>query len=281
MRRSHLFAKRSNSKTSDLHMLAKVFRVNSRFRFTFLDSRRFHTLFQFANAVKSISPSIDLTVDSHRSSRESKTMKYSWRSLSWKSIDLKKSQKLLFSNFSLVTLLSWRSHYFEKILNRVNLFCFYFLRSLCHSFEKDLSLRKFNMLFLLFARLLRSFTVCFVLLWGSHWFERVKSLLFCWFVRIWLFFFVVASSWFSTITHLLFTLCDSLSNDKYEREKNRKYDQTWQYSFEKTYCAIKKKTKCVTISFRKAYCINTATMNLLQWCTASWSIQSMIRVEIR
>ena len=31
MRRSHLFAKRPNSRSSDLHMLAKTFRANSRF----------------------------------------------------------------------------------------------------------------------------------------------------------------------------------------------------------------------------------------------------------
>ena len=35
MRRSHLLSKRSNSRSSKLHMLAKIFRVNSWFWFTF------------------------------------------------------------------------------------------------------------------------------------------------------------------------------------------------------------------------------------------------------
>ena len=54
---------------------------------------RFSTLFnsfQFADVVKSISSSIYLAVDSHRSSRELKAVKYSWKSLLWRSIDLKK-----------------------------------------------------------------------------------------------------------------------------------------------------------------------------------------------
>ena len=78
----------------NLHMLAKIFRANSRSRFTFLDSRKFLILLQFADVVKSISSSICLAVDSHRSLREPETMKYSWKSLSWKSIGLEKSQKL-------------------------------------------------------------------------------------------------------------------------------------------------------------------------------------------
>ena len=95
LRRHYLFSKRSNSKFSDLHMFAKIFRVNSRFRFTsrftFFDFRNFFIQFQFANVVKNISSFICLTNDLHRSFRESKTMKYSWKLLIWKSIDLKKS----------------------------------------------------------------------------------------------------------------------------------------------------------------------------------------------
>ena len=48
MRRSHLIPKRSNSKFSDLHMLAKVFRVNSRFdsRFSILGNFSFNSNLQ-------------------------------------------------------------------------------------------------------------------------------------------------------------------------------------------------------------------------------------------
>ena len=91
MRRSHLFAKRSNSRSSDSHMLAKVFRVNSRFWIMFFDSRRSLIQLQSADAVKSISSFICLAVDSHRSSLESGAVKYPWESLLWKSTDLKKS----------------------------------------------------------------------------------------------------------------------------------------------------------------------------------------------
>ena len=45
---------------------------------------------------------------------------------------------LCFSNLSLVTLFLWESHYFERVLDRVNLFCFYFSRSLYHSFRKNI-----------------------------------------------------------------------------------------------------------------------------------------------
>ena len=103
MRRFYLFSKRSNSRFSDLHMLAKIFRVNSRSRFIFLfaffDFRKFFIQFQFANVVKNISSFICLAIDSHRSFRKSKTMKYSWKFLFWESIDLKKSQKLFVFEF--------------------------------------------------------------------------------------------------------------------------------------------------------------------------------------
>ena len=112
----------------------------------------------------------------------------------------------------------WESHYFEKILNRVNLFCLVF-----------------------------SFILSLIYLWKNL---ICCLLLFYWFVEKCLF-FVVVSFWFSTITRLLFIFCDSLSNDKYEKKKNRKIDQTWQYNFEKTYCTIRRKTKCVTIQFRE------------------------------
>ena len=73
------------------------------FRFTFLNFRRFFILIQFADAVKDISSSICLAVDSHWSSRELKAVKYPWESLLWENVDLKKSQKLfVFSDFSLV-----------------------------------------------------------------------------------------------------------------------------------------------------------------------------------
>ena len=94
MRRSHLFSKRPNSKSSDLHMLAKAFRANSRSRSTFLDSRRSLTHFQSAGAAKSISPPICLAVGPHRPSRELRAVGYPWKSLSWGSTDLKKPQKL-------------------------------------------------------------------------------------------------------------------------------------------------------------------------------------------
>ena len=94
MRRFYLLSNRSNSRSSDLHMLAKIFRVNSRFWFTFFDSRKSFIQLQSADVVKNISSSICLAVDSHRSSRELKALKYSWESLSWESVDLKKLQKL-------------------------------------------------------------------------------------------------------------------------------------------------------------------------------------------
>ena len=226
--RSYLLSKRSNSRSSEStharESLSRKFSISihvSRF------SKISHSI-QFADAVKSISSSICLVVGSHRSSRESKAVKYSWESLSWKSIDLKKSQKLLFSNFSLVTFLLWKSHYFEEVLDRVYLFLLLSF-ALTLIWERSF-LRKFSMLLFYCLLVSRSVIVYSILLWRSHWSKKTKScsLLFCWFVEIWLFFFVVASSWFSTITHLLSTLCDSLSNDKYERERIKKNDQTWQ-----------------------------------------------------
>ena len=81
IRRFYLFSKRSNSKFSNLHMFANIFRVNSRFRFIFFfmffDFRKFFIQFQFANVVKNISLFICLTIDSYRSFRKSKTIKYS------------------------------------------------------------------------------------------------------------------------------------------------------------------------------------------------------------
>ena len=87
----------------NLHMLAEIFRANSRFRCTFLDSRKFLTQLQSANAVKDISPSICLAIDSHRSSRESGRFLF-------ENIDLKESKVVCFSDLSRVTLLSWESH---------------------------------------------------------------------------------------------------------------------------------------------------------------------------
>ena len=115
--------------------------------------------------------------------------------------------------------------------------------------------RKFSM-FYLFIHLLTLLTFYFVLLWENSWFEEVKSLLFYWFVEKWLFFSVIASFWFNTITHLFSTFCDSLSNDKYERERvtvqlrknvqsqeeesnvTISQKQMWQYRFEEAYCTV-------------------------------------------
>ena len=138
MRRSHLFSKRSNSKSSNLHMLAKVFRVNSRFWFTsrFLDSQWSLNHLQFADVVKSISSLICLAIVSHRALRASR------RSLSWESIDLKKSQKLFVFEFR-----SFRSC----------LICFVstsFARSITH-LERTSWFEEFSM-FYLFARSSRS-----------------------------------------------------------------------------------------------------------------------------
>ena len=146
MRRSHLFAKRSNSKSSESTHAREIFRANSRSRFTFFDFRRFFIQLQSANAVKNISSFICLAVDSHRSPRKLKAMKYPWRFLLRRSVDLKKSQKLfVFSNSSLVTLLVCESHYFEEVLDRVNLLCFYLpARSITHL--KELSFGNFSML---------------------------------------------------------------------------------------------------------------------------------------
>ena len=74
------------------------------------------------------------------------------------------------------------------------LFCFYFFRSLHdHSFERTSdcysweSLACFIVLFIL-----HSIIIYLILLWESHWSEETKSclLLFYWFVKTWLFFFV-------------------------------------------------------------------------------------------
>ena len=86
--------------------------------------------------------------------------------------------------------------------------------------------------------------------------------------RKWLFFFVVASFWFNTIIHLFFTFCDSLSNDKYEKKRSKKKNQTSQYSFEKAYCAIKRKrNECDNIVSRKriVQLSITIAISLLQW----------------
>ena len=154
--RFYLLSKRSNSKSSEStharESLSRKFSIPihvSRF------SKIFHSI-QSADAVKSISSSICLIIDSHRSFRESKAVKYSWKSFSWRSIDLKKSQKLLFSNFSLVTLLFWKSHYFEKILNRVYLFLlFSFVLTLI--WKRSLLEKVQHVVVLLFTR----FSLCY------------------------------------------------------------------------------------------------------------------------
>ena len=164
-----------------------------------------------------------------------------WRSLLWERLIWRSLKSSLFSNLSLVILLLWRSHYFEKVLECVVLFLLSSLAlSLIWGKHQIVIFEKFSML--LFCSSLILLTFYLVLLWKSHWSEETKSccfLLFYWFVEKWLFFFVVASSWSSTITHLLSTLCDSLSNDKYERKRGKKKNQTWQYSFEEAYCTVR------------------------------------------
>ena len=118
--------------------------------------------------------------------------------------------------------------------------CFNFFRSLYHSFKENIMIWK-SLICCYFSCFVRSFHSI------NRWTTMVwKSVKICCFIDLWKFdcFSVVASFWFSTITHLFST---SLSNDKYEKKKNNKYDQTWQYSFEKTYCTVKKKTKYVTV----------------------------------
>ena len=135
MRRSHLFSKRSNSKSSNLHMLAKVFRVNFRFWFTswFLDSRR---SLQLSSVLEHCQEhSVICWIDSWIISNVSR-VENEWKSLFWGRLIWRNFKSSLFSNLSLVILLFWGSHYFEKVLECVVLFYFYFFRSLYHSFEK-------------------------------------------------------------------------------------------------------------------------------------------------
>ena len=114
MRRSHLFSKRSNSKSSNLHMLAKVFRVNSRFWFTswFLDSRRFFHFFSIFEHRQE--HSVICWIDSWIISNVSR-VENEWRFLLWESIDLKKSLKffvfesLISDSFTQRESLLWRS----------------------------------------------------------------------------------------------------------------------------------------------------------------------------
>ena len=149
--------------------------------------------------------------------------------------------------------------------------CFNSLRSLYYSFRENIMTWKslacccFSCLFILFT--LSPFISLYIE--EVIGLKRVKSLLFYWFVEIWLFFFVVASSWSSTITHLLSTFCDSLSNDKYEEERNKKNDQTWQ----------KKEQNAWQYSFEKAYCTVTA-VSLLQWCISSESATTINDVSL-
>ena len=138
--------------------------------------------------------------------------------------------------------------------------CFNFFRPLYHSFREDImawgSLACCCFSCLPTLPTLSPFIPPYI--GGAIGLEGVKSLLFYWFVGIWLFFFVVASSWFSTITHLLLTFCGSLSNDKYEGERGRKNDQTWQEEEQDAW----------QYSFEGAYCTVTA-VSLLQWCIFS------------
>ena len=263
---------------------------------------------QFADAVKSISSSICLAIDSHRSSLESKAMRYRWESLFWEYWFGEVTKVVCFSNLSLMILLLWESHYFERVLDRVNLFCFYISRSLYHSFRKNIMIWR--------SLACCCFIVCSSLVLSSFissYFEEVidlRELKVCCFLLIvekWLFFFVVASSWSSTITHLFSTFCDSLSNDKYERERvtvqlrrsvqsqEEESDVTVQLR-ESVLYNQKKKNRCVTVqlresvlfsyqeqmwqySFEKAYYTVTATVSLLQWRTFSESATMMYSFE--
>ena len=63
-----------------------------------------------------------------------------WRSLLWGRLTWRSLKSSLFSDLSLVTLLSWRSHYFEGVLECVVLFCFYSPRPPYHSFGEGIRL---------------------------------------------------------------------------------------------------------------------------------------------
>ena len=163
MRRSHLLSKRSNSKSSNLHMLAKVFRVNSRFWFTFFDSRRFLTQLQSADAVKNISSSICLAVDSHRSSRELRAMRYSWESLSWRILIWRSHKSCLFFE----SLISDSSTLRESLLWESSRSCYFvfYLNSLHdHSFERTSDCYSWKSL------------ACFIVLFASHSINRLFRL---------------------------------------------------------------------------------------------------------
>ena len=83
-----------------------------------------------------------------------------------------------FSNLSLL-ISSRESHYFERVLNRVNLFCFYFFRSLYHSFEEtsDCYLWESLACCCFIVSFASHFVIIyFALLWESHWFVKIKSL---------------------------------------------------------------------------------------------------------
>ena len=202
------------------------------------------------DTAKSISSPIDLAVDSSQSSRESRTNEdlYLEGVLVWRSL-----KSYLFSN-SLTS------------RNSKSCFAFYLCSLHDHSFEEASDCYLWESLACFIVLLIfHSINYYLALLWGSHWSEGVKSLLFYWFVEKWLFFFVVASSWFSTIIHLLFTFCDSLSNDKYERKRmtvqlresvqsqEEESDETVQLR-ESVLCSQKKKKRVWQYRFEKAYC---------------------------
>ena len=213
MRQFYLLSKRSNSKYSNLHMLAKVFRANSRFS---IHVSEFSKIVYLDSICKRCQEHFVI-----------------YLSNSWFTLIVSKTE----SNKIFMKISTLRKCWSEEVTKVV---CFFeFLISVS---EKLIWKNLICCCFSCFARLFHSINRWTIMIW--------KSVKVCCFIDLWEFdcFFVVASSWFSTITHL-FSI--SLSNDKYEKERNNKYDQTWQYSFEKAYCTIKKKTRCVTIQFRK------------------------------
>ena len=113
MRRSHLLRNRSNSKHLSQHMLAKAFRVTfrsftrSHLSLVLFDFQEFLVRLLFADIVKSVLSSIDLSIESCQMLQKLRTMRYSRECvidvsflfvLLWESIDFSLKKSLLWES---------------------------------------------------------------------------------------------------------------------------------------------------------------------------------------
>ena len=157
-----------------------------------------------------------------------------------------KITKIVVFEFLVSDFFIWRSHYFGKILDRVNLLCFYFFaRSITHLkklFFGSSSMLLFYCLFILhFINRLIRLTLRKLLAWRSQKLLFVVVLLICKNMTVLL---CDCSFWFSTITHLFSIIlrlrCRTINTRKKKTERTIKPDRT-----------IRKRIRCVTVQFRK------------------------------